>query len=81
MPLTDAMTLSDDAYDRENREILEYIMAYFDSDKDRDILHLLINGYGYGEISEKVHLSEAVVRQHVSRALKKMRIIKTKIYG
>lgn len=81
VPLTDAMSLPDDAYDRENREILEELIAYLDNDKDREILHLLLEGYEYGEISVMVHLNEDLVRQRVSRALKKMRIIKTKIYG
>lgn len=81
VPLSAAMSEPDDATARENRETFEELMAYLDGEQDREILRLIIQGYKYSEISVKMHLSEATVRQRVNRALKKMKTIKTKIYG
>ena len=81
VPLSADLSVYDDDAGRNDRETLDELMSYLDNDQDREILHLLIQGYRYSEISIEMHISEATVRQRVSRAVKKMKTIKTKIYG
>lgn len=81
VPLSADLSVYDDDAGRNDRETLDELMSHLDNDQDREILHLLIQGYRYSEISIEMRISEATVRQRVSRAVKKMKTIKTKIYG